>query len=143
MKYTLGQAAKATGKSKPTIQRAYEKGTISGLKHPNGSYEFDPAEIHRVFPAVSSASNDTPVSLPSETPIADNALQVEVKLLREMLEDARTDRDAWKEQAERATRLLAAPVRQDAPKRRWWHFGSTNDQTPPTASKTARDGGSD
>ena len=57
MTYTLGQAAKATGKSKPTIQRAIKSGSISAAKADDGSYEIDPSELHRVFPPVTGASN--------------------------------------------------------------------------------------
>jgi chromosome segregation ATPase len=50
MKYSLSEAAKATGKNKTTIQRAIKKGKISAAKGDNGSYEIDPSELHRVFP---------------------------------------------------------------------------------------------
>lgn len=49
MKYTLGEAAKATGKAKSTILRSIRNGTISASKGPSGSYQIDPAELHRVF----------------------------------------------------------------------------------------------
>ena len=49
MKYTLSQAAKATGKNKTTIQRAIKRGEISAPKNSSGAYEIDPAELHRVF----------------------------------------------------------------------------------------------
>jgi hypothetical protein len=141
MKYTLGQAAKATGKSKPTIQRAYEKHQISGTKLPNGSYEFDPAEIHRVFPMIHPASNDTGDKLPSETPKNDSALQVEIQALRERLadkdgviDDLRRRLDAEAEERRKLVMILtdqsarpAAPVAQERPRRRWWHIGKAND----------------
>lgn len=50
MKYSLSEAAKATGKNKTTIQRAIKNGKISASKGNNGSYEIDPSELHRVFP---------------------------------------------------------------------------------------------
>lgn len=50
MKYSLSEAAKATGKNKTTIQRAIKNGKISASKGDSGSYEIDPAELHRVFP---------------------------------------------------------------------------------------------
>lgn len=49
MKYTLSQAAEATGKNKATIQRAIKSGKISAQKNSSGAYEIDPAELHRVF----------------------------------------------------------------------------------------------
>ena len=51
MKYTLSQAAEATGKNKATIQRAIKSGKISAPKNSSGAYEIDPAELHRVFDA--------------------------------------------------------------------------------------------
>lgn len=50
MKYTLSEAASATGKNKATIQRAIKSGKISAAKSESGSYEIDPSELHRVFP---------------------------------------------------------------------------------------------
>lgn len=50
MKYSLSEAAKATGKNKTTIQRAIKNGKVSALKGNSGSYEIDPSELHRVFP---------------------------------------------------------------------------------------------
>lgn len=49
MKYTLSEAAAATGKNKATIQGAIKSGKISAPKGEFGSYEIDPSELHRVF----------------------------------------------------------------------------------------------
>jgi excisionase family DNA binding protein len=57
MSYTLGQAAKATGLSKPTISEAIKKGRISARKNESGSFEIDPAELHRVYPPVASPTS--------------------------------------------------------------------------------------
>src|SRR5438045_1762549 len=77
MRYTLGQAAKATGVSKMTIQRALKSGRLSGHKDDTGSYRIDPAELHRVFPAAIQGDGNTAVTVGrSETPLADVALQV-------------------------------------------------------------------
>ena len=89
MSYTLGTAAKATGKSKPTIQRAIKSGRISAKKNESGAYVIDPAELHRVFPPVSSNSNDTDTVKQSETPNSYGMLQREIELLREQLDRER------------------------------------------------------
>jgi septal ring factor EnvC (AmiA/AmiB activator) len=52
MKYSLSEAAKATGKNKTTIQRAIKNGKVSASKGDSGSYEIEPSELHRVFPPV-------------------------------------------------------------------------------------------
>jgi excisionase family DNA binding protein len=77
---TLGQAAKETGVSKPTISKAISKGRISATKNEKGEYDIDPAELFRVFPIASKL----PVSdLQSETHIYTNDLQRELDVLRE------------------------------------------------------------
>jgi excisionase family DNA binding protein len=73
MTYSVKQAAEATGKTKPTILRAIQKGKISAKKDDHGEWEIDPAELHRVYPPV-----------PENT---DTGVSVEVELLRQMLAD--------------------------------------------------------
>ena len=110
MLYTLGQAAKATGRSKPTIQRAIKSGLISAKKNENGSYTIDPAELHRVFPAVTSLDSDTGDMKQSET----QELQGETRLLRELLEQVEGERDDLRrrlDEAEAARREAAAETR--------------------------------
>lgn len=121
MRYTLGTAAIATGKSKTTIQRAIAKGRISAEKVVGGGYSIDPAELHRVFPMVNTDTvsrdpkwdtarphNETP-----ELRAKIDALEAMLAREREALEEVRADRDAWKKQA---STLLAAPPR----RRNWW-----------------------
>lgn len=121
MRHTLGTAAKATGKSKTTIQRAIAKGLISAEKARGGGYSIDPAELHRVFPPLPSdtVSRDPKVddARPhDETPELRTKIEALESMLireREALDEVRADRDAWKQQA---TALLAAPRK----RRRWW-----------------------
>ena len=131
MRYTLGQAAKATGLSKMTIQRALKSGRISGSKDETGSYQLDPAELHRVFPPVTAGDSHTPITVgQTETPPADMELRVgfarleaEVAGLKAMLEDMRTERDRWHAQADRLALAPPAPVAVTAPETRgWWPF---------------------
>ena len=122
VRYTLGTAAKATGKSKTTIQRAILKGRISAERQESGSYSIDPSELHRVFPHF---EDDT---VPRNTEIDDQrphdetpelrarieALETMLSREREALDEVRADRDAWRQQART---LLVAP----SPKpRKWW-----------------------
>ena len=121
MRYTLGQAAKATGKSKTTIQRSVAKGLVSGDKGQNGEYRIDPAELHRVFPLKISGtvSKDTiwnetiPYGDPAELAVRIKGLEEMLVREREVLDEVRADRDAWKQQA---TALLSGPPKS----RRWW-----------------------
>lgn len=121
MSYTLGTAAKATGKSKTTIQRAIAKGTISAHKEKNGRYSIDPSELHRVFPMVSTDTVAQPPQVDTSRPPDETPLQVKVEALEAMLErerealsEMRSDRDAWKQQA---TALLGASEKK---RRIWW-----------------------
>ena len=47
MKFTAGQAAKAVGKSMPTISKALKTGRLSAKKVGN-KYEIDASELFRV-----------------------------------------------------------------------------------------------
>lgn len=122
MRHTLGTAAKATGKAKSTILRAIKSGTISAHRADDGSYEIDPAELHRVFrpnPAQSVTSND---AQPKEERHATLRLQLETleaerQRERDQMQATIDDLRARLDRAEdRVTSLLAAPPKH----RRWW-----------------------
>lgn len=141
MKYTAGQAAKATGKSIPTITRAIKKGTISAERTASGGYLIDPAELHRVFPAVTSDRDASPDVSGHETPqeaAATSRPDLEVRMLREMLAreeetvaDLRARLDAEGAERRRLTALLThqeqksepLPVPAPPPHRWFWWGG--------------------
>ena len=56
MSYTLGQAAKACGRSKMTLARAIKAGRISATRTETGTFAIDPAELHRVYPLASNGA---------------------------------------------------------------------------------------
>jgi hypothetical protein len=60
----LGEAAKAAGKSKPTIARAIKRSVISAAKTADGSYEIDPSELARVFPLFRNGAGTMKQSVP-------------------------------------------------------------------------------
>lgn len=124
MKYTAGQAAKATGVATATITRALKSGKISGHKDKSGAWSIDAAELHRVFPPISTQHRESHsvkgVATPHETherPTEINALEREVQTLRDALSDAREDRDKWRDMAER---LSLAPPATSASKPGLW-----------------------
>ncbi len=135
MKYTAGQAAKATGVATATITRALKSGKISGHKDENGAWIIEPSELHRVFPAISPQEHEIPAAKGDETSNATperageiSAMEREIQMLRDALDDAREDRDRWRDMAERLS--LAPPRPQDlsdpAPSRRsWWPWRSS------------------
>ena len=114
MVYTLGEAAKATGKSKATISKAIKSGRVSAHKDESGTFHIDPSELHRVYPpAVSSEQHETQVNTPARTGIDGTIreLQARLEAAHERLSDKETviadlkeDRDRWRQQA---TALIA------------------------------------
>lgn len=90
--YTLGQAAKATGKSKSTISIAIKNGKISAAPQGNGSYLIDPSELHRVYPPapVREGSNENELD-ELQPPVFSNRtgeLEAEAQRLRERLDSS-------------------------------------------------------
>jgi excisionase family DNA binding protein len=124
MSYTLGQAAKAVGRSKPTIARAIKAGRISAARTATGEFAIDPAELHRVFQLASNGAAPLLRSVPGER---DGAALVELLAERERLvtEQAETIRQLWhrieadEEERRRLMALLTGPER-GAWWRRWF-----------------------
>jgi hypothetical protein len=120
MAYTLGEAAKAVGKSKATLSKAVKSGRISAVKNDDGSFSIEPVELHRVYPptlpeTVESEQKETP----NQTGVnAHELIELRVKLqaAQERITDLEEDREHWRQQA---NRLLSSPPRQEEPKGLW------------------------
>ena len=65
MKLSASQAAKAVGKSIPTVTRAIKSGKLSADRLESGGYEVEASELFRVWPAVSNVSEEVPTGLGS------------------------------------------------------------------------------
>jgi hypothetical protein len=90
MHFTLGQAAKETGKAKGTISKAIHSGRLSANRDNNGNYAIDPAELFRVYPANSNATGSgNPKNEQQETPNELIALRAKVDSLQEQSKQAR------------------------------------------------------
>jgi predicted site-specific integrase-resolvase len=59
MSYTLAEAANATGVNKTAILKAIKGGKISGTKDRLGKWHVEPAELHRIYPAVGERRADS------------------------------------------------------------------------------------
>ncbi len=138
MGYTLGTAAKATGRSRTSILRAIERGKISAEKNVHGEWDIEPSELHRVYPAKevgNSRGNST------DATAANTDLVIENKELAAKLEAAdQRARDALDQVADLRLRLnqseeerrrtqaqitaLLTDQRSERRRRRWWPFGS-------------------
>lgn len=114
MAYTLGTAAKASGKSKATISKAIKSGRLSAIKDEAGVYQIEPAELNRVYPINVDGNHDrthrTAVETLENEPCI-RELQARLEAAQERLADKETliadlreDRDRWRQQA---TALLA------------------------------------
>ena len=87
---TLGQAAKETGLSKPSISKAIKTGRLSAVKTENGEYQIDPAELFRVYPVTSKPKADI---LQEKTLRLPNGLQAALDAMRELLGQVEGERD--------------------------------------------------
>ena len=57
--YTIATAAAAVGRNKSAILRAINAGKFSAAQDETGEWQIDPAELHRVYPPLRSASVGT------------------------------------------------------------------------------------
>ncbi len=129
MPYTLGQAAKATGKQKSTILDSIRKGRISAAKDDFGRYQIDPAELHRVYPpnasSVHAEREATATNTYKNTLLEEKIrfLEREVARFERLENDLRTDRDHWREEAQQVRRVLTDQSAKSTPSRPpwlWW-----------------------
>jgi hypothetical protein len=144
MSYSLGEAAKATGKSKATIHRAIQSHKISAAKdEATGSWLIDAAELHRVFPPVSPEQSKNGELRQSETADETAIMRLRLEELRQERERERADKDAVIDDLRRRldasdeerrkvqaqlTALLTDQRTQPAaeppaPRRSWWRRG--------------------
>lgn len=106
--YTLGTAAKATGKSKSTLLDAIRKGKFSYVEKTTEGYKIDPAELHRVYPKIQDERSIESAEVNASTRLKEEIKRFETELygvqsrLREkdtQLKDVATERDHWRQQA--------------------------------------------
>lgn len=125
MRYTLGTAAKATGKAKSTILRSIKSGIISAKKTHDGSYEIEPSELHRVFPPPPSQQDSSNEAQPHEK--GNETLRMRLEILeaerqreREQMQSTIDDlRNRLNRAEERFTALLSAPKKKTPS---WWKW---------------------
>jgi hypothetical protein len=133
MPYTLGQAARVTGKSKPTVQRSIKLGRISASKDAFGNWQIEPAELHRVYPPVVTAEQQA-LRDPEQrvAPSDTNVLETENRRLSQQLsererliEDLRSERDHWREESDSWRKQAQSLLTDQTPRptrRRWWFW---------------------
>lgn len=114
---SLREAAEQTGVSKSTIFRAIKSGRLSASRDDDGNFSIDPAELFRVYP---QGAKEVAPERPTQPEMGQDAttdlrirnatLQAELDAARQMLDEARADRDRWAAQAERLALAPPAPV---------------------------------
>ena len=127
MSYTIGQAAKATGKHKTTISKAIKKGIISATIKEDGSYNIDPAELHRVYPPLPSkkeSQQSNGLQGSTENLLKINQLEAkleaadqEKKLLYEQIKDLRADKEFLQGELKKSTLLLTTAKEEEQKQR--------------------------
>jgi len=127
--FSLQQAARAAGKSKPTLLRAIKAGKLSASRHEDGSYSIDPAELARVYPLTGDIAGLVKRSVagngagtdPAISPGEVDGLQLLLAEREETIRDLRQrlDREAEERRAmaEERRQLLALLT---GPRRPWW-----------------------
>ena len=144
MGYSLAEAARASGKSKMTIQRAIKGGKISASRNEDGSYDIDPAELHRTFPVVSGDDPNTGNTGYDDTPSDVKMLQLEIKVRDEKIASLQAERererkifqddvddlrhrlDQSEEERRKTQAQLTALLTDQRPvtrRRKWWPWG--------------------
>jgi hypothetical protein len=140
MGYTLGTAAKATGKSRTSILRAIERGKISAEKNVHGQWDIEPSELHRVYPAKEedNGSGNSTDATPANTDLLIENRELAAKLeaadqrIRDALDqvaDLRLRLNQSEEERRRTQAQVTALLtdqRNGRRRRRWWPFGRIN-----------------
>jgi hypothetical protein len=97
MQYSLGEAAKASGKSKATIHRAITSGRLSAARDEStGSWVIDGSELARAFPPVSPEHARNGTLRQGETA----GETAETAVLRALLEKEQAERQRERAQLE-------------------------------------------
>lgn len=104
--YSLRQAAEAVGRGKPAVLKAIKSGKISAHKNDHGEWLIDPAELHRVYPAVSGNGSDSGSSERQETPQETSVLEREIELLRERLTEKDGQIDDFRAERDRLLKVI-------------------------------------
>jgi Helix-turn-helix domain len=147
--YTLGEAAAAARRDRTTVLRMIKRGRLSATRDPvTGGWLIEPAELHRLYPAMHSAGHSAEQSNGDAGHGAGDAqavltaqltaerarsalLEGVVDDLRRRLDAADRRLDAEAEERRRLTALLADQrVKPEAtsdlpapPRRGWWRWG--------------------
>ena len=139
-KLSLNKAAKEASVAKSTLLQALNSKRMSAEKNEKGHWEIETSELFRVFPRTGSTEHTEPNATPHAELLKNNqnsALEVEVKMLREKIEDANLEREREREQASEQIESLRGQIeRQSADHRQ--ALAAIADQRPQHKAKPPR-----
>lgn len=126
--FTLGEAAKQTGRSKATLSNAVKNGRLSVHEKTESGYRIAASELFRVFPPNGSVNGQSEQPLTGELDSPNRVLEREIELLREerdrerrqfegTVDDLRRRLDAEAEERRKLTALLTDMRPKEAPAR--------------------------
>lgn len=124
--FTLAEAARLAGVSRPTIYRLVKEGNVSVTQDERGVKRVDASELVRVFPNASFETTETGEAVRVRKPETPNAalLEVELRGARELLQETRQALQAEREEKARLLGVVEAQTRMLEDKR-------TRPETPP------------
>jgi len=103
---TLRQAEALTGKSRTALLKAVQRGRLSAAKDDLGQWVIDPAELHRVYPDMSSPADKPLQQVTVSTPAPADSVD-KVQHLEALLRAVTDERDHLRGLANRLSGLLA------------------------------------
>lgn len=115
---TLGQAAKATGRSKAGILSAIKNGRLSASRDDKNQWQIDPVELHRVYPLTVNQGgvleqNETELNTSLNTKELRHSKE-KIELLERIVGNLENERDDLRrrlDQSEEAREQAAAETR--------------------------------
>lgn len=135
MKYSLRQAAEASGVSKTKLHRAIKDGTISAVLNESGAYEIDPSELHRVFPPKCPEDHGGTPGLQQAGTLSGTEIE---RFFRERLEALEADRERDRREAADQIADLRRRLDAEAEERRKLTAILTDQRKPATEPKSWR-----
>ena len=126
MKYTLGTAAKETGKSKSTILRFIRDGRLSYESKEGNKYQIDAAELFRVFPKDvpenGSGNSESNKAEHGKFSMERQLLKDKISFLEKQLEEYRRYLEVEQKRSEKLLEIVGSQTKQitDQRKKKWW-----------------------
>ena len=105
--FTLGDAAKQAGISKPTLSKAIKNGRLSAEKQSNGSYRIQPTELFRIFPSADRLASYQIAELQERLALLTAERERERHQLMDQIMDLRRRLDSEAEERRRLSLILA------------------------------------